>query len=76
MHSNTRRSQVMLVENLPRTEIKKITKSKHHKILVLDYDLCNDSTISFEDFIFKWIKKKYFELFYCYINIIYFSLFT
>ena len=57
MHSNTRLSEVILVENLPRTEIKRLKQNKQNKLVVLDYDLCNDSTLSFEDFIFKMIKK-------------------
>ena len=59
MHSNTRLSEVMLVENIGRREIKRLSQTKHQKIVVLDYDLCNDSKLSFEDFIFKWIKEKF-----------------
>lgn len=59
MHSNTRLSEVILVENLPRQEIKRLTQNKHKRLVVLDFDLCNDSTLSFEDFIFKWIKQNF-----------------
>ena len=59
MHSNTRLSEVILVENLPRKEIKRLRQHKHNKLVVLDYDLCNDSTLSFADFIYKFIKEKF-----------------
>ena len=59
MHSNTRLSEVILVENIARSEIKRLRQTKHNKLVVLDYDVCNDITLSFEDFIFKWIKGKF-----------------
>ena len=62
MHSNTRLSEVILVENLPRTEIKRLRQHKHNKLVVLDYDLCNDSTLSFADFIYKFIKEKFIKV--------------
>ena len=51
IHSKSRESAIILVENLPRAEIERLKRTTTSKIAVVDYDLNNEENIPGEDFI-------------------------
>ena len=59
IHSKSRESAIILVENLPRAEIERLKRTTTSKIAVVDYDLNNEENIPGEDFIYKIIKQNF-----------------
>ena len=59
MHSKSRHSEVIIVENIPRQEIEKIKKNTGKEITIIDYDTSHQGNFSVEDFLFTSIKKYY-----------------
>ena len=61
IHNKSRDSAIILVENLPRSEIERLKRTTSTDIAIIDYDLNNDDNIPGEDFIIK-MKKHHFVL--------------
>ena len=59
MHSKSRQSAVILVENLDRREIERIKNTNSKKNSIIDYDVNNEANLPCEDFIFKTIKRHF-----------------
>ena len=59
MHTKSRNSEILIIENIPRTEIEKIKINTSSQISIIDYDNMNEDNFSVEDFMYKTIKKYY-----------------
>ena len=59
MHHKSRNSEILIIENIPRTEIEKIKINTSSQISIIDYDTMNEDNCSVEDFLYKTIKKYY-----------------
>ena len=59
IHNKSRDSAIILVDNLPRSEIERLKRNTSTDIAIIDYDLNNDDNIPGEDFIYKIIKHHF-----------------